>query len=610
MQNNREHKLTEYLKKYRMITDGSFGTYYADKYRTSEMPELANSSCDKAVQERVVEIHGEYVKAGAGLIRTNTFASNTVLLGVDFEAVQENIKQAVSLARLSVQKYRGERDCFIAGDIGPIPFDTQYKAEDAQAEYYAIGRTFVEAGIDIINFETFPGLGQILPAIKKLKADAEREGRALFIMVQFSVNQFGYSVSGMSARRLLAQAAQCEDIDAVGLNCGVGPGHMEQLIGALDLNELCGKYLIALPNAGYPKRVRNQIRFVNHPDYFVDKETELCEKGGVDIAGGCCGTTPEYIRLLTEKLDITQGPRVKENAAEEAKPLNIINHAFFRDRTDGRKLIAVELAPPANADDERVLDAAHFLKDLGVDVLTFPDSPSGRTRVDSVLMAEKVHRETGMCVMPHICCRDKNAIAMRSIFLGAHINDIHNFLIITGDPVPTLVRQTTKAVFNFDSVGLMNIVHDMNDESFRTAPLTYGGAINQGRKNLDVEISRVKKKMEAGAAFFMTQPIFTDEAVQRVRKIKNETNARILCGIMPLINRKNALFTKNEIAGMEVSDEIIGRYPENATREEGEAIGIALACEIIKKTQDFADGYYFSFPFNRVHMLQRISKML
>lgn len=608
MKKNTEHKLTAYLKKYRLITDGSFGTYYADKYQTNEMPELANCSCDKTVQERVTAIHSEYLKAGAGLIRTNTFASNTALLGTDSKAVQENIKQAVRLARLAVEESKG--DCFIAGDIGPIPYDTQYKAEDAQKEYYIIGKSFVDEGIDIINFETFSGLPQILPAIKNLKADAEREERPLFIMVQFSVNQFGYSASGISARRLLVQAAECEEIDAVGLNCGVGPGHMEQLIGALDMSELCGKHLIALPNAGYPKRVRNQVRFVNQPDYFVDKEAELSDKCGVDIVGGCCGTTPEYIRLLSDKLDITQRPCIKENAAQKEESLNIINHAFFRDRPDGHKLIAVELAPPANANDEKVLEAAHFLKDLGVDVLTFPDSPSGRTRVDSVLMAEKVHRETGMCVMPHICCRDKNAIAMRSTFLGAHINDIHNFLIITGDPVPTLVRQTTKAVFNFDSVGLMNIARDMNEESFRTAPLTYGGAINQGRKNLDVEISRVKKKMEAGAAFFMTQPIFTDEAVQRVRKIKNETNARILCGIMPLINRNNALFMKNEIAGVEISDEIIDRYPENATREEGEAIGIEIACEIIKKTQDFADGYYFSFPFIRVHMLQRISKML
>jgi homocysteine S-methyltransferase len=190
--------------------------------------------------------------------------------------------------------------------------------------------------------------------------------------------------------------------------------------------------------------------------------------------------------------------------------------------------------------------------------------------------------------------------------LGAHINDIHNFLIITGDPVPTLARQTTKAVFNFDSVGLMNIAKDMNEESFAASPIYYGGAINQGRKNLDVEIGRVKRKMEAGARFFLTQPVFTTDDVERIRRIKNETGAVVLCGIMPLISRKNALFMKNEIAGVNVSDEVVQRYPENASRQEGEAVGIALAKEMMEYTGDFADGYYFECPFNRVYMLEQI----
>lgn len=140
------------------------------------------------------------------------------------------------------------------------------------------------------------------------------------------------------------------------------------------------------------------------------------------------------------------------------------------------------------------MDAAHILEKSGVDVLTFPDSPSGRTRADSILMAEKVHKETGMTVMPHICCRDKNAIAMRSQLLGAHLNDINNFLVITGDPIPSMVRQSVKAVFNFDSVGLMNIIKDMNESQFENSPIVYGGAINQTRRNLDVEISRVRKR--------------------------------------------------------------------------------------------------------------------
>ena len=179
-------------------------------------------------------------------------------------------------------------------------------------------------------------------------------------------------------------------------------------------------------------------------------------------------------------------------------------------------------------------------------------------------------------------------------------------LIITGDPVPSMVRETVKAVFNFDSVGLMNIAKDMNEESFCNSPLVYGGAINQGRRNLEVEIKRVQRKMEAGARFFFTQPVFSREAADRVRRIKEETGARILCGIMPLISRRNALFMKNEIAGIAVTDELIARYPEKASREEGEAVGIAIAREVMEYTQEFVDGYYFSFPFNRVYLLEKI----
>lgn len=205
-----------------------------------------------------------------------------------------------------------------------------------------------------------------------------------------------------------------------------------------------------------------------------------------------------------------------------------------------------------NADDAKIMEAAHYLQNHDVDVLTFPDSPSGRTRADAILMAEKVSKETGMCVMPHICCRDRNAIAIRSEFLGAQMNGIYNFLVITGDPIPAVARQTVKSVFQFDSVGMMRIIRDMNGESFAEAPLCYGGAINQNRRNLDVELSRVKKKMASGASFFLTQPIFTKEQAERLRQIKKETGARILCGIMPLVSRKNALFMKNEMSGIEI----------------------------------------------------------
>ena len=600
MTTNSNVAIREYLQEKKLITDGSFGTYYGDKYETQQMPEFCNF--DQADFGKVVEIHREYIKAGAHLIRTNTFATNSVMLDMEFDKVQENIKNAVNCAKEAV----ADAEVFIAGDIGPIPSDLCLDPQEVEEEYYKIAKTFVEKGISILTFETFPDIDSIVPAIKRIKAEND-----VFVMVQFSINQYGYTKAGIRARKLFLMASQLDEIDAVGLNCGVGPGHMEQIMSDLledwdVMEKLKGKYIVSLPNAGYPERIRNHITFAKHPDYFVSKLDEL-EKKGIEILGGCCGTTPDFIKLLSDKIDISQKPRIQVAKVDDDEKAEPENKAFFVDKLGtGEKIIAVELAPPANTNDANVLKGAHMLKELGVDVLTFPDSPSGRTRVDSVLMAEKVHRATGMCVMPHICCRDKNAIAMRSVVLGAHINDIHNFLIITGDPVPSVSRSSVKAVFNFDAVGLMNIARDMNDENFKECPLVYGGAINQGRRNIEVEIGRVKRKMEAGAQFFLTQPVFTTEDADRLRRFKEETGARILCGIMPLISRKNASFMKNEIAGVNVTDEIIERYSENATREEGEAVGIEIAKEIIAYTEDFVDGYYFSFPFNRVYMLEKI----
>ena len=580
--------LYDRLKSEILVADGAFGTYYAKKYDTGSLPELANLQAS----DRVLAIHKEYIEAGAKIIRTNTFASNTVCLGAGFDEVRNNIKNAVDIAREAVKG----TDVLVAADIGPIPGENMIEKEHIEKEYVDIVNVFKECGVDIFVFETFPELGFIDKAI-------ENAGENGFVITQFAINQFGYSSAGFSARKLIEEAGKNSYIDACGFNCGVGPGHMKKLVQSLiNRND---KYFAVLPNAGYPQVVSGRMVFDdNNAAYFSQIMHDLAEDGA-DIIGGCCGTTPEYIAKLENA--VKNMHPVKHFSEEHEKKIMFkpIDKSFYKDKS-GKKLIAVELAPPVDSDDEKLMDAAHILEKSGVDVLTFPDSPSGRTRADSILMAEKVHKETGMTVMPHICCRDKNAIAMRSQLLGAHLNDINNFLVITGDPIPSMVRQSVKAVFNFDSVGLMNIIKDMNESQFENSPIVYGGAINQTRRNLDVEISRVRKKMDAGATFFLTQPVFDDKGIALLRQIKQETGARILCGIMPFVSLKNAMFMKNEMTGIEVSDEIIARYKECVTKEDGESVGVEIAKEVIEKTSDFVNGYYFSFPFNRVYLLERI----
>lgn len=591
--------IREYLKKSKLIADGSFGTYYSQKYKTVDIPEYANITAS----QRISEIHTEYINSGAKLIRTNTFASNTYSLDCSIEEVKENIKAAYKIAKEAVEQ--SGKEIFIASNIGPVPAVFQPDFEAVEEEYYQIAKTFIDEGADILCFETFTQSEHIMPAIKRIKEECNP-----FIIVQFCVNQYGYSEAGESAERLVSETAFSKCVDAVGLNCGVGPAHMQQILSKINLNNNC--FATAMPNAGYPLLVRNRVKYADNPIYFASKVNGMALLGA-DIIGGCCGTTPDYIREVAKTIDLTPTVKSDETSANNENEKPVIKKSFFRN-ADGtikdKKLIAVELAPPFGADDKKLLEAAHMLKGLGVDVLTFPDSPSGRTRIDSVLMAQKVKNVTGFEVMPHICCRDKNAIAMRSTFLGASINDINNFLIITGDPIPVMARQVVKSVFNFDSVGLMRIADEMNSEALKDSPLTYGGAINQSRRRIESEIKRVQKKMEAGAEFFLTQPVFTAEDAERLRRVKEETGARILCGIMPLVSRKNALFMKNEISGVNVTDEVIERYPENAGREDGENVGVELAKEMIAATRDFADGYYFSFPFNRTYLLKRIIEEL
>ena len=578
--------IKETLKNRMIIADGSFGTYYAEKYRTEESPELANT----LFPQRVRTIHNEYIAAGAELIRTNTFAACD--MGLSREECDRNIAAAADIAI----ECAGD-GVFAAGDIGEIK---RMPAEKAAEEYVRAADIFYGKGIRIINFESFADTASLLPAMEKLR---DKYGSELFIMASFCVDRYGSSPAGRSAGRLIREAAAYAD--SVGLNCGVGPVHMRDVLKRISFPE--NVFVSALPNSGYPAMSRSQLTFGSAAEYFGSQAKGLAELG-VNIIGGCCGTSPEYIRKIAEEFKGTAPVPRRALIIEKGASGRVHSGFIYNGKGELRreKIIAAELVPPLDGNDEKLIESAHYLKNAGADVLTFPDSPSGRTRADSVLMAAKVRRETGMEVMPHICCRDKNALAIRSALMGAHINDIGNALMITGDPVPASARQTVKSVFNFDSVGLLKIASELNTDMFPESPICCGAAVNQNRRNIDNEILRVKRKMAAGAEFFMSQPVFTAEDADRLRRIKAETGAYILCGIMPFVSRKNAVFMKNEISGVNVTDELIERYPENGTKEEGEAVGIALAKEVIRMIDDFADGYYFTFPFNRVYMLPKI----
>ena len=241
-----------------------------------------------------------------------------------------------------------------------------------------------------------------------------------------------------------------------------------------------------------------------------------------------------------------------------------------------------------------------------MDLITISDSPMARPRAESFEMGIYLANQTGARVMPHVCCRDRNVIALRSAILGGYINGIRDMLVITGDPVARDDRGTVSGVFDFNSIKLMEYISNMNTEVFSEEPYFFGGALNYAGVNIEAIVGRMKKKMEAGCSYFLTQPVYSDEDIERVRELKRRTGAKIILGLMPLVSYKNALFMKNEMPGISVPNLIVNQYHPDMSREEAETIAEKVCVEIGKKAMDFADGYYLMTPFNRVTLVNRI----
>ncbi|WMJ89407.1 bifunctional homocysteine S-methyltransferase/methylenetetrahydrofolate reductase [Anaerocolumna sp. MB42-C2] len=589
-------KIQEYLKQHKLIIDGAMGTYFA---RLENNENAVSEYANLTDPVKILKIHQSYIEAGAVLIRTNSFAANQQVLNITAAKQAEIITAAYKLAKQAV--IESGREVYIACDIGPIPEYSARTEEELLEEYKLICDTFLKENPEIILFETFSDLTYI----KKLVPYIKEKAPEIFIITNFLLNKNGYTTKGISARTLLEEIAGIKEIDAGGFNCGIGSGHMYHILKKL--NFPTDKFIVAAPNAGYPEQFQNRMIFMDNEAYFEENMQRIVELG-VDIIGGCCGTTPGYIKKITDKIDLQEnkrGIRISLTVKAE-KQIELRANEFFRLLESGKKVIAVELDPPFDAKDDQIITCAHKLKETGADIITMADSPMGRSRADSILMSIKLMKETGMSVMPHVCCRDKNMIAMRSGLLGAYANGIRNVLIVTGDPIPSENRQSTTGVFDYNSIQLMEYVKEMNREHFSEEPIYYGGALNYGRGPLEKVIERMEKKIEGGAKYFLTQPIFTDEDIERVKSIKSKVDTKILCGIMPLVSYRNANFIKNEISGIHVPDWVIERYSPEMTKEEAEWTGAKIAGEIIERLNPFADGYYFMLPFNRVSLMDKI----
>ena len=298
---------------------------------------------------------------------------------------------------------------------------------------------------------------------------------------------------------------------------------------------------------------------------------------------------------------ITQAGEQKEAIKEKQ-----VTNTFRQKLEMGELVCAVELDPPFDTDDTKLLNGAKALLSTKADIITIADSPLARSRADASLMAAKIKMTPGMDVMPHLSCRDKNRIAIRSGLLGRYASGIRNYLFVTGDPVAREDREFTKSVFDFNSIRLMKFAQSMNQEVFKDDTIFYGGALNQNGASPENIAGRMLKKMEAGCRYFLTQPVYDKEGIERLTFLKERTGAKILIGIMPLVSRRNALFIKNEMPGIHVPDEVVAKYKEGASREEFEEAAIEISKQIIEMGKGIGAGFYFMTPFNRVSLVKSI----
>ena len=581
--------IREYLARKPLLFDGGMGTYY--KAAPGADCEMANLTDPEGVKK----VHAEYLAAGAQAIKTNTFGLPR-MAAAQMPGWEELAEAGWKLACDAA----AEKDAAVFADLGPAP-DTE--AAPASSAYGLVAQQFAALGAKNFLFETLSSDVGIVEAVKALRVAVPDA----FVMVSFAVLPDGYTREGLLFRDLLRRMEQSGVVDAVGLNCVSAPGAMKKLVQSLGETLLP---LSVMPNAGYPVVTRARVLYQGKPAYFA-REMGQIAAAGVRILGGCCGTTPAHIAALRAELDaLPQQTEVAPAAklSTGTAPAVEKDDTFLRKLNAGEKVIAIELDSPRVADLSGYLDGARRLQAAGADLLTIADCPIAQARMDSSLVACRVHRELGMCALPHMTCRDRNLNATKALLLGLYAEGVREVLAITGDPIPTAERDEVKNVYQFNSRKLAQYIVSLAGEG-REMPsaMTVFGALNLNARNFDVELRRAVEKLENGMSGFLTQPVLSAQAVENLRKARQTLGerAKILAGIMPVVSQRNAIFMENEINGIHVEEDIIQRFA-GLDREQGEALGLEVSMQMAREALPYADGFYLMTPFNRVALMERL----
>ena len=586
-----------------VLFDGAMGTMLYSK------GVFLNRCYDELVlsqPELVKEVHLEYVRAGAQILETNTFGANRPKLaayGLADQVVAIN-RAAAEIARQAAGEGR-----YVAGSIGPLglrlePYGPTSFAEARQL-FAEQARALADGGVDLFVLETFSDILEIQQALQ-----AVREVCDLPIVAQMTVGEDLQTAYGASPE-VVADALDRWGADVIGLNCSVGPAKLLEAIERIESRT--DRPLSVQPNAGLPREVDGRKIYLSSPDYFGTYARRLAQ-AGVRFIGGCCGSTPEHIAKMHDALRATAPGRavVVQRAPEQAPPDVAVVPLAERSRlaariAAGQFVTSVEIVPPRGCDPARMLEGVRILRDAGVDAVNVPDGPRAQSRMGAIATALLIERE-GIEAVVHYTCRDRNLLGMMSDLLGAAALGLHNLLLVTGDPPKMGPYPSATAVFDIDSIGLTNMVTRLNmgldiggNPIGPPTSFLVGVGVNPGAVDLDQELRHLEWKVEAGAQFAITQPVFDPGQLESFLERIEGLRIPVVAGIWPLVSLRNAEFMANEVPGVIVPPGLIERMKQDG-REAQLHEGLAIAREMLERVGPYVQGVQVSAPFGRVEL--------
>jgi methionine synthase I (cobalamin-dependent)/5,10-methylenetetrahydrofolate reductase len=612
----RTREFREQLLKRVWIADGAMGTVLYGKgiFINRCFDELNLSS-----PAMVKETHAEYVRAGAEILETNTFGANRVRLAA-FGLAEKT--QAINEAGVRLAREAAGDACFVAGAMGPLGVRIEPLGATSFAEARSVFReqaqAQVDAGVDLIILETFYDLNEIREAIFAVR---EAAGDEIVIVAHVTIDDFGNLRDGTTPETYTRKLDEWP-CDVVGLNCSVGPKATLETVE--QMMRYTQKPISAMPNAGLPTVVEGRKIYLCSPEYMAQYARRFLW-AGVRIVGGCCGTTAEHSKLIRAEARSLQPQKSKVNLAVEApaqKPQSLAPIRMAEKSQLGAKLAAgkfvsfVEILPPRGVDASKEIEGARLCAQHGIDCINVPDGPRASARMSAQVTCQLFQKQAGIEAVLHFCCRDRNILGIQSELLGAHGAGVRNLICITGDPPRMGTYPDATAVFDVDAIGLTNIVNNLNhgldlggNPMGSQTALLIGVGANPGALAMDEELRRLEWKIEAGAEYIVTQPVFDLSLLEQFMRRIEHIGIPVICGVWPLTSYRNAEFMVNELR-VPVPEAALERMRRSDNAEKARAEGVEIAREMVQQIRDLVQGVQLSAPFGRYSMALEVAEAI